>query len=546
MSASSARAVDASGSESARGPHGGRPPPPTAPFVLILVSLAAAGGLHVLFRTATHGLALTADGLDMWSAALNFLDGEGLVDFSGRPLVHQPPLLALLMAAAGWVGLDMLEAARWANAAAFAATLLVLGLWLARTAWSRTVAAGAVLVAAAAWPLGFGAAHLLSEALMILLVVAALVLLDAFLHRGARPSALACAAGFAGLAGLARYPSVTVILAGLATLLLDRNAAVLARLKHAVVYGGVGSVPTAAVLTRNWIVAGTATGDDRFDSASVPDFLDISLQAGKALATWAAPGAGPEWFGHLPWIVAGTLCAAIVVALVAFPRAAGLPRAGVPAPDPAVRLFALFAGIYFAFMCTAVSVVTWQELDSRYLSPMFVPVVALAALLVDRFARIQAEGRGLLAKRTLTAAVLVGSVAHLAFAVRQNAVVTAEWRQRGNATWAAYNSAFWDESATLRAVSRGRVDAVVYSNDAPLLWYNDRSAPTGTYRRLPRVARRLGVSLDGESSIVWFDEMPINTMFYDVSDVLAMPRVRMSAEWDDGMLLRVSAPARTP
>lgn len=504
-----------------------------------------AAGAHVLFRTAPRGGALSADGLAMWSAALNFADGHGLVDFAGRPLTLWPPLLPLIMGAAIQLDLDPLEAARWVNAAAFAATVLFLGCWLLRVARRRAVALAAAVVVAASHPLNDSAAQVMTEALAILFISAALLQLDAFLHRERGRSALAAAAGCAGLAAVTRYPGAVVILVGAAALLLNRRARARARLKHAALYGVVASAPLAAILARNRAVDGYWTGD-RSTFASPQGTLETLAPAASAFGTWALPGAGPEWLVHLPWLVAGGLCSAAVLALVAFPRLSRLRRARSVRADPAVWLLGGFAAAYVALMCVMVPVFSGQNLDSRMLAPAFVPFAAVAALLADRFLHIEPEGRGVLLHRALTATLVAGLATHLAFAVGRNATLTAEWRTHGNAEWAAYNSAYWDDSATLRAASRARLDTVVYSNDAELLWYRDRTAPVGAYVRLPPLAESIDAALDRDGSIVWFEGKLFKQTTYGVSALLSLPRVRPVSVLEDGMLLRARGPARTP
>lgn len=531
---------------------------------VFLALVAVAAGLHMLFRTAPRGVAVTADGIATWSSALNLLAGHGLVDYAGKPLTNWPPLLALLAAAAGRAGVDPPDAVRWIHAAALTATLWVFGRWLATRVRRRAVVWSAVAIAAVSYPLNYWAAHMLGEMLMVLFVVAALVQLDACLRGrpGSRVPALAGA--FAGLAVAARYPAAILIPFGSVALLLDRWGGVAARLRRAAVFAGVATAPLAVIVGRNWMLSRTIGGDRTIYIAQ--GALDSLVHAGKALATWALPGAGPEWLGHLPWLAAGATCASAVCFMVACPRASPLRRATAPLVDPSIRMFSAFAVLYVAFLFAMVPVASGERVGSRFLLPAFLPALAVAALLADRFLRIEARGRGALAKRSLTAGLVVVCAVHAVFAIRQNAIVTAEWRERGSATWGAYNSAYWDGSATLRNAALARAETVVYSNDAPLLWYHDRTAPPGKYRELPKSAaagvagllmgqedrarlswaEELGAQLAPGSSIVWFEKRLFDTMRYGVSDILAAPGVRLVAEWEDGKLLRVEDPSAVP
>ncbi len=477
----------------------------------------------------------------MWSASINLLAGDGLVDFSGEPLTLWPPLFSFVLAAAAWVGLDPLEAGRWLNAAAFAGTILLAGLWLAKLVRSRAVAAGGALAVAVSYPLNVYAAYLLTEPLTILFILAGLVHLDGFLHRRRGMSALLWAGAFAALATVTRYPGVALVLAGTGALLWNRSAPLARRMRHAAVFGAVSSAPLAVVLARNWAATGTATGH-RDVFAAGHGLLDSLVSTAKSLATWAVPGAGPEWFPHLPWIAAAALPLAAAVALVAFPGA--LRRgtsAAAPAVDPAARTCLLFAAVYLVFLFATTARNAGQPIDSRYLLLLFVPVVVAGALLADRFLRFPAPGRSAVAKRAAATVALAGCLVHFGFAVRKNVGVTKEWMDRGDATWAALNSAYWDGSETLRRVGGERLDSVVYSNAAALLWHRDATAPPGTYRHLPLKTPQLARGLDPGGAVVWFDGLLYRLTEYGAEELSAMPGVEVLTTWPDGKLLRAGS-----
>ena len=54
-------------------------------FMLLIAFLAGLGTAHILVRTATYGIAVVLDSVFYLSMAMNFLAGEGLARFHGRP-----------------------------------------------------------------------------------------------------------------------------------------------------------------------------------------------------------------------------------------------------------------------------------------------------------------------------------------------------------------------------------------------------------------------------------------------------------------------------
>ena len=219
-----------------------------APFTLLIVVLAGLGTAHILVRTAPYGATVGTDSIAFLSTALNFLAGEGWRHFAGGLTVGLPPFFPLLLVVGGWVGIEPLEVGRWVNATAFGLTILVAGCWLRSHLRARWLAlAATTIIAGASLPLSELASAIMTEPLFVLFTLLALMQLAAFLQRGERTS-LWWAAVFTALAALTRYPGVVLIGAGILMLLVRRAPPLVARLKDAVVFGAIPSIPLAGVL----------------------------------------------------------------------------------------------------------------------------------------------------------------------------------------------------------------------------------------------------------------------------------------------------------
>ena len=84
--------------------------------------------------------------------------------------------------------------------------------------------------------------------------------LESFLDRRGGTPALALSAVFAALAALTRYMGVALIISGVLILLARRNVPVRQRLKHALAFGAISSLPLAGVMVRNQLVSGALFG----------------------------------------------------------------------------------------------------------------------------------------------------------------------------------------------------------------------------------------------------------------------------------------------
>ena len=511
------------------------------PFALIIVVLAGLGTAHILVRTATYGAAVGTDSIILLSTALNFLAGEGWRDFAGTPLTGWPPLFPLLLAALDGIGIDPVAGGRWVHAAAFGWIILAAGLYLHSHLRSRLLGLAATAIIAASLPLSHFMVRFLTEPLFVLLTLLALIQLAAFLNRGGRTS-LWWAAVLTALAALTRYPGVVLIGVGVLVLLVPRARPLAARLKDAIVFGAVSSIPLAGVLTRNWAVAGNLTGGRGGSGQSLSDGLS---QVVDVFWGWAIPPHAPDGLGYLLWTAAG-----LVVVLAGLSLGVGgskeKDRVGSPFFGLGLALpFGVFAVSYLVFMVAVVPFTVYQGIDSRYLLPVYVPLLLAAAFLLDRFLSIAAGWR--VAIRCVVASlVLLGTLAHLCFSARENLRRTAQ--AYGAGYQAYYNAAHWQQSETLNYIWNHHIEGRIYSNHGPLAWFWDRTAAPGKYQPITAGLSRLAWHMmqwtkDGIGAhIVWFWAFGDQGFYgYYLMDLRLLPGVESVAELADGVVFRVTA-----
>ena len=340
---------------------------------LLGVVLAGLGTAHILVRTAPYGAAIDPHSIVFLSTALNFLAGEGWRDLVGDPMVLWPPLFPLLLAAFGWVGIEPLEAGRWVNAAAFGLTILVVGGWLRSHLRSQWLVLAATATIAASLPLSDLASRFMTEPLFVLFTVLALMQLAAFLNRRT-DAPLWWAAVFTALAALTRYPGVVLIGTGVLVLLVRRAPPLAARLKHAVVFGAVSSMPLAGVLTRNWAVSGTLTGERIGSGQSLSDWLS---RVADVFREWVIPPNAPDGLGYLLLIAAGLVVLAAGAVVGRSGRNVGRGGKSSSFGLGPVLPFGGFAVAYFVFSVAVMPLVTSPCV------PRPLPAAGICAVAVD-------------------------------------------------------------------------------------------------------------------------------------------------------------------
>ena len=507
------------------------------PFALLIVVLAGLGTAHILVRTAPYGAAVITDSFYFLSTALNFLAGEGWRDFLGRPLVGWPPLFPLLLAAGGWVGVDPLEAGRWINATAFGLTILAAGLWLHSNLRSRLLTLVATAIITASLPLSYWAGHFMTDPLFVLFTLLALMQLGAFLNRKI-DAPLWWAAVLTALAALTRYPGVVLIGVGVLICLVRA-----VRLKHAVAYGAVASLPLAGVLVRNWVIKGSLTGYRQRSGQSLSDVLSRVADVCRA---WVIPPNAPDGFDYLLWTAVGLVVAAgaVVVGSGLGLGLGGKDRTASPlfGLGPIIP-FGGFALAYLLFIVAIVPLVIHPQIPARYLLPVYVPLLLAAVFLLDRFLSIKAAGWMGAAQYGLASFVLLGALAHVGFSAHENLRLTAQ--AYGGGYYFYSNAAHWQQS--LNYIRNHHIEGRIYSNHGPLAWFGDRTAAPGKYQQiragLPRLARdMMQETKDGIGAhIVWFRSFDDQGYYgYDDLDLRLLPGIEIVAELADGVVFRVT------
>ena len=511
------------------------------PFALLIVFLAGLGTANILVRPAIYGTLGSPDTMTFLSTALNLLAGEGLRDVTGRPLTGWPPLLPLLIAAFGWVGLDPLIAGRWVNAAAFGLTILAAGCWLRSHLRSQWLTLAATAIIAASLPLSDWAPYIKTEPLFVLFTLLALMQLAAFLNRKT-DSPLWWAAVFTALAAITRYPGVALIGTGVLVLLP------LARLRQTLVFGAVSSVPLLAVLVRNWAVTGHLTRATGYRAPVGQSLSDGLSQAIESFRAWVVPPNAPDGLAYLLGLAVATVGLASTAVILRAARSRSDNGRKDPEAAPAyLRLgpvlpFGAFALLYLVFLIVVVPFTVRQGVDSRYLLPIYVPLLLTAVFLLDRFLSIAAAGWLAAVRYGLVSLVGLAILAHIGYSGRENLRRTSRTTQ---AYFTGYgdNTVRWRHFETLHYIRDNPIEGRIYSNRAAFAWFWDRIAALGKSRKYQKIADEMRwAEIEAGAHIVWFDRFYNRAhLGYDDLDFRLLPGIEVVAELADGVVFRRTA-----
>ena len=428
-----------------------------------LAAAAALGAGLVFLRLASYGPRTWWDSVNYVTVARNLLAGDGLVGLGSGPWVSWPPLYPAMLAGGGLFGFDPYAVAGPLNAVIFGLTVLVAGWWLRRHLRSRFLWLWGCLSTALALPLAEVASDALSESAFILFVVLSLTQIDAHLGGGGRAS-LVRAAAFSALACLTRYMGVSVILA-VVPMLLAARVAPREKMKRIVVYTLIAAAPVGLWMLRNFLLAGSTTGERDLGFYSFPFIVDEALRIA---------------FGHW-WLVgltAPALLALVMAACHAFCRRSDWKRDAAVASDVAWGPLRVFGGFALAYLTLLVAAMmsggTWDGLQWRYLAPVYVPLLFAALLLMDgalQYARKRAP-RGIVPRWRGVPAIggrkALAAVLMLALCLQTAGLVVLQEREirRWNAgVRQGYGAPRWRNSESVQYIREAALAGAILSND---------------------------------------------------------------------------------
>jgi hypothetical protein len=199
-------------------------------------------------------------------------------------------------------------------------------------------------------------------------------------------SSLIGAGVLVALAFSIRYAGIVLLGIGGLWLLLDARRSLKQRVRSAAIFGVVGAVFPAVWILRNRGIDGTALGV-RYSSARglVGNTSDLLATIGNFLLPGAAIEARTLWAGVA---VVGIAIVAVIgwnaLKTVRWSRSAS---GVVDLAATATGLLTLHVVVYGAYMLYARTTTGLNRLDFRLLNPMYLPLVMIALVLIDRAIR---------------------------------------------------------------------------------------------------------------------------------------------------------------
>jgi len=344
----------------------------------LVAGLAALLAVLLALVATQHGAGVSPDSTVYLSGARNLAAGRGYVNYSLQPITEFPVGFSATLALGEKVGIDARDGARWLNAFAFGALVLLTFALARRHLRQRWLAVGAAGAVAGSAPLLVVFTQAWTEPVFCILVLAELLVLERLtVQRGRGASWLVTAGLLTSAACAYRYSGLTlVVLCVLVIGVAARADGFGAVLRRTLLYLSVALVLPALIIARNLSEGSSAFGP-RGSSIETLGGLTRSLAA--VWRAWVLAGQGSS--SSLGWVALAGAAAILGLGLTVAYREHGV-RLRPPDAAPVLPLLA-FIACYLGYLVVSEFAVNINEIDGRLLSPTLAPVVVLFTVALD-------------------------------------------------------------------------------------------------------------------------------------------------------------------
>ncbi len=438
-----------------------------------ILFISILGSLLIVYGTKWGPWAFS-DSTEYIYSARNLLAGYGLGLFgpSGafHPSLLHPPFYALVLSFFGWMGIDLLSAARWLDVVLFGLTILITGLsfyYLTSSAWLSITCSLLLLSMPALVDVSSG---VMSELLFVFTGLAGLFLLLVFLRN--KRAVFLIAAGIAsGLSMLTRYAGLAFILTGLCTLLVFDRGSWKRRITDLVAYGLLGGLPTISWLT--WVsLQSLGIRNFQIPTSIIEKFSQFRLGVMKVFWSWLPfPSLLPAYTYNLARNL--LIIAFLVLLLFACWLVIWMRKKNFSANDPANGLPITFSMLLLAIASLVVLGISYiftnpsPDLNNRILLPIQIAVsLGGVAIIFFAFKTLQLPYQASI----LPIVLLLGVV--ISYSQSTQKFITF-YHSHG----AGYTGEAYRDSKFIQIVKQLPADIPLISNEAALvLFYTGRPA----------------------------------------------------------------------
>ncbi len=475
------------------------------------------GCIVIYCLTRFGGIGISPDSVGYSEAAINLKDKGALLDFNGLALVDFPAGYPLFLSFFYLLtGISPILLSPFINALLYVGVILIsssiMQSFQGVTRWYRI----AILILLASSPCLWEVYGMIwSETLFLFLVLFFMLGWKNYSNKKTIFSLLLLALVTA-CAFVTRFAGITLVATGIALIFFDESISILKKIKHLALFF-VGSISFVIInLIRNHYASGTLSGvREKALRTAGENLLDI----GSVLGGWF-PFIGEH-------ALAGAIIFCLLVAFAVIQIVYRLIQQQFYSKLETV-VYGFFL-VYSIFIILISSISRFEELSSRLLSPMYIPIIWVSTCWIPNF--IQKKSR------TFRIVLLMGTAVFF-IAVLKN------YYQQNVETWdgiayagiPGYSEKQWKESPTIKYINTHKesINGAIYSDAYDGLYYltGVKSLP------LPHkeIESEKNKFLNNTSLIVvWFKD-GVNTDLIDLDYINSHKKLQLTKSFEDGAI----------
>jgi len=491
---------------------------------LISLAVAVAAMILVISMTSRFGIGISPDSACYISIAENVIAGNGYAIYDLEPAVAWPPLYPTVLALAGLFDIDYSLWARILNVLLAGGIVLVISLWLLNNFGLSLLSLIGVLGTLLSSTLLSVAKFAWTEPMFNLLVVFFLFIAIRSAKTPERKDILLLSI-LAALATMTRYIGVTLIGFYLLWLWIS-GLPPKTKLKYSLIFGGLSIAPLIIWLIRNYSITSTLTGYRA--SSSVPVFKNI-LYMLDTFSFWLFT---TNSYVELRIAVFCLLLALFFIFLVRVGSSSML----LENAKEKLQLFGLFALIYVLYLIIVSSIVAFDRIDYRLLSPVYVPILLFVIVAIDSLN---------ISKRWLKQAAAIFSVVWIVFL---SVGLFKEVKAAISEGAGGYSTISWQNSELAGYLRENPPDGITYSNIPDGIYALTGLPATMSPRKYPRHSPEskiddldlLNTKLDEYESVylAWFTKKS-RRFLYEPDELSSNFELILIVEKIDGAFYRI-------
>lgn len=502
--------------------------------MLILLGLNLAWGCALWWSVSEHGLGTSRDSVEYLFTSLSLAGGDGFVSFLGHRYVLWPPLYPMLLSMIQILGVtDPLVSALVLQLFTFV-WIAILTAWLFARIFPGNFALALLgnAIAVSGVSLTWLFQSVGSDYLFIALMLGTVYLCDNYIKHN-RLRTLWLMGLVSALAMLQRYIGVALLFTAVWIVLQYSRTTVRERLKRATLLG-VSVIPVGV-----WVLILPVEAVVRDNPSS---FLENAYWFTFSILSWFFSEA--ELYGHPVRLQFGmwVFWLGIIICVLIIWK---FPGKRSVADSARVPIF-LLGGVYTALLLVIASLSSFNSLDSRFASPVFIPLVVLVLTTIESILSSDLVPSGI-SKMATRLAMLFPPLILLALSGYRS-VVSMQLHHRSGG---GYTSRDWRENQVLDYWQMNKPDGeyLVFSNYpagiAVHTWHIALSSPRRTEH--PNAGEAV-IPLDTylpslfapekESYIIWIEPNEY-THAYSVNDLSQIVRVETLYQSPDGGVYKI-------